>query len=423
MASRLARRVLAALALPTVAWVVVGAGLGTSRPPGPPAPSPVDDAPPTAPALQLAPGLAPRPPEESWVGRGAVRGITIGPIESLLHPGVGYGSPAYERMVDEVVRLRASWVAITPFGRTWDLRPTGIDLAFEAPFADNRRAVLAAVRQAHARGLRVFLVPHLWVENGEWRALIDPGDDAGWARWAEAYRAFILTWAEVAREGEVDLLSVGVELRSWVTTPRAASMLSIIADVRRVYPGLLTYSANWDDVDDTLIFGALDLVGINAFYPLADHEGAGPDELAEGGRRVAVAASALARRLSRPVLLTEFGYTTRANPAVRPWEWPDSMKGVKVDEQAQSEAYRALLSPFLDAPWCAGIFVWRYYADPDDVSQEAEWGFSPRGKLAELVLRDAFSAHWAADGPREVGDALGRHRARTPGVVGWERSP
>ncbi len=360
---------------------------------------------------------------EEWVGRGGIRGITVGPIESLLHPGVGYGSPAYERTLDEAVLLGATWVSLTPFGRTWDLRPTGIDLTFEAPFEDNRRAVLAAARQAHARGLRVFLVPHLWVETHEWRGFINPGDEAAWARWTEAYRAFLLTWAEVAREGEVDMLSVGVELRSWVTTPRAARMLSIIADVRRVYPGLLTYSANWDDAEDTLLWSALDFVGINAFFPLAEHEGASREELAAGGRRVAAKIAAFARAVDRPVVLTEIGYTTRPDPAVKPWEWPDEMKGVVVDEKAQADAYRALVAPFLDAPWCAGFFVWRYYADPDDVSQEAEFGFSPRGKLAELVLRDAFSAHWAADGPRVVGDALGRHRARTPGIFGWEPSP
>src|SRR6185312_3051715 len=125
---------------------------------------------------------------DRWAGKGGVRGITIGPIESLLHPGVGYGSPAYERTLDEAVRIGATWVSITPFGRTWDLQPTGIDLTFEAPFEENRAAVLAAMRQAHARGLRVFLVPHLWVESGGWRALIDPGSDAAWARWVLAYR-------------------------------------------------------------------------------------------------------------------------------------------------------------------------------------------------------------------------------------------
>ena len=58
--------------------------------------------------------------------------------------------------------------------------------------------------------------------------------------------------------------------------------------------------------------------------------------------------------------------------------------------------------PLLDEPDFAGFFVWRVYADPDDVSQEAEWGFSPRGKLAELVVRDAFAARWAGDGARDL---------------------
>jgi hypothetical protein len=371
---------------------------------------------PLPPLLAGAEGFADR-------GLGGIRGITIGPIENSRHSDKGYGTEASGRSMVEARTLGANWVSLTPFGRTWDLAPTGIDLTFETPFEDNRANVLRAIRQAHREGLKVFLVPHLWVETGGWRALIDPGDDAAWARWTDAYRSFLLTWAEVAAAGDVEMLSIGVELRSWVTTPRAASMLAIIADVRGVYPGLLTYSANWDDVGDTAILGALDLIGINAFYPLAEHDGASPAELAEGGRKVAASIEALSRSAGKPVVLTEIGYTTRANPAVKPWEWPDGMKDVKVDERAQAEAYRALIAPFLDARWCAGFFVWRFYADPDDVSQEAEWGFSPRGKQAELVMRDAFTARWATDPIGPIGDMLGRSRARTPGVFGWTLAP
>jgi hypothetical protein len=121
----------------------------------------------------------------------------------------------------------------------------------------------------------------------------------------------------------------------------------------------------------------------------------------------------LAQSWDKPVLFTEMGYTTRADPAVRPWQWPDAMSNVKVDEAAQAAAYRALIAPELDEPDFAGFFVWRLYADPDDTSQEAPWGFSPRGKLAELIVRDAFTAHWACDPwwRRPWGPA-----ARTPGL-------
>jgi hypothetical protein len=215
-----------------------------------------------------------------------------------------------------------------------------------------------------------------------------------------------------------------VELRSWVTTSRAASFSAIIRDVREAYPGLLTYSANWDDVEDTLILDDLDLIGINAFYPLAEREGAPFSELLEGGLKVAEKVDKLAREMEKPVVLTEVGYTTRVDPAVKPWEWPDSMKDVKISERAQAEAYAALIAPFLETRSCAGFFVWRLYADPADVSQEAEWGFSPRGKLAEVVLRDAFTASWAADGRPLPGEAgAGKQRARTPGIYWWEMAP
>jgi hypothetical protein len=142
----------------------------------------------------------------------------------------------------------------------------------------------------------------------------------------------------------------------------------------------------------------------------------------------------VAEEWHKPLLLTEMGYTTRRDPAVRPWEWPEALAGVELDQAAQALAYRALLRPLADEPWCAGFFVWRTYADPGDVSQEPEHGFSPRGKLAELVLRDAFVTAWAGDGDplwaswaglswRGVDgfDRWGAQRARTPGIHRWER--
>jgi hypothetical protein len=351
-----------------------------------------------------------------------VRGVTVGPIENALHPLAGYGTAKGRDAIEEAERWGANWVAITPFGRVWDLKGGGVDLTFEAPYETNTRDVLAAITDAHRLGLKVLLVPHLWVETGGWRAQIDPGSDEGWERWVVSYRRFLLHWAEVAERGGVEMLSVGVELRSWVTTARAPSFEALIAEVRGRYAGMLTYSANWDDVGHTVIWGELDVIGLNAFFPLTDREGASFGRLLEGGREVAQQLATLAADWDKPVLLTEMGYTTRPDPALRPWEWPDAMSNVTVDQAAQADAYLALLSPLLDADWCAGFFLWRTYADPDDVSQEAEWGFSPRGKLAELVVRDAFASSWAADGDT-MAFSWAAQRAYTPGVVGLELAP
>ncbi len=329
----------------------------------------------------------------------AIRGLTIGPIESLLQPGRGYGSEAFERTLDQVARAGGNWISLTVFGRVWDKHSAGVTLDFERPFEETRENVERSVRLAHARGLRVLLVPHLWLESGEWRAELDPGSDARWQQWAASYRRFVLAWARLAQESGVDLFSVGVELRSWVTTARAPSFVRIIDEVRRVYRGPLTYAANWDDAEDSVIWGRLDVIGINAFYPLHWEDDATLDQLSAGGLRAAQAVGDLAARHERPVVFTEFGYTARENAAIKPWLWPEELGRVSENQAAQAQAYAALLSNLPDVAGFSGMFVWRIYADLADTSQEPSWGFSPWDKSAEGVLRDAFDARYWCDGP------------------------
>ena len=352
---------------------------------------------------------------DGWTlaGNDAVRGVTIGPIENGYHPGVGYGSPAYARTLEETVKMGGTWVAITPFGRVLDLSGRGVDPTFEKPFAENKRDITRAIEMAHQRGLRVMLVPHLWVESGGWRAEIDPPTDAAWKTWTDSYERYVSAWAVVAEATHVDLFSAGVELRSWVTTAHAPSFRALVHRLRTIYHGPITYSANWDDVDQSTVLADLDIIGINAFYPLAEKEGADLPQLLEGGKRVRDKVHALAALWQKPVLFTEIGYTTRPDPAVKPWIWPEDIKDVVLDEHAQADAYRGLLAPLLDEPYFMGFFVWRLYADPDDVSQEPGFGFSPRGKRAELVVRDAFAATWASDAHKRRGWAVG---AQVPGI-------
>jgi hypothetical protein len=346
---------------------------------------------------------------------GTIRGVTVGPIENGLHASGGYGTEAFARAVREIRLMGGNWVSLTPFGRVWDLQPAGIARDFEQPFVTNRAAMLAAIELAHAEGLRVLLVPHLWVETGGWRGELELGDEAAWSRFARDYEEFAATWAKVAQEGHVDMMAAGVELRSWLTTTRAPSFERVVQRIRREYDGLVTYAGNWDDIEQTVILQHVDVIGLNAFFPLAQKEGASFEELVSGAGEVATRLEGLASRWQKPVMFCEFGYTNRRDPALRPWEWPEHLGEVSADEQAQADAYQALLAPLLERPWFAGFFVWRTYSNPDDVSQEPEWGFSPRGKRAELILRDAFTARWAADGPYWPGSALVPVRARRIG--------
>jgi hypothetical protein len=335
----------------------------------------------------------------------ALRGITVGPIESSQQPGRGYGTAYSAELLDELVRLGANAISITPFGRIWSLRSTAIMLDFEAPYPENRAAVGEMIRQAKARGLHVLVIPHLWVETGGWRGEIDPGSEDGWLRYQDAYRRFVLAWATDAQRHGADAFSIGVECKSW--SGRFGSYWNgLIAELRTVFDGELTYSANWDEAEDVAFWDQLDWIGVNAFYPLAHVNDASDEEY----RRNADAALERLRELSdsvqKPVVLVEIGYTTRANAAVQPWLWPDAMQNVVVDEREQARALAALAGAAASRAFVRGLFVWRYYANLDDVSQEALWGFSPHAKLAEPVLERIFGLPWAGDPLRPPWDPV-----------------
>ncbi len=329
-------------------------------------------------------------------GHTGIRGVTIGPIESSQQPGKGYGTSYSAELLDELVRMGANWISVTPFGRIWSLQSTEIAMDFEAPYEENRRAVSAIIEQARERGLRVLLVPHLWVETDGWRGEIDPGSAEDWKAYQASYRSFVMSWARDAEKWGADAFSIGVECKSW-SGRFGAYWTRLIADIRTVFGGMLTYSSNWDEAEGVLFWDQLDLIGINAFYPLAERENAGYEEYAAGARRAIRGLEDLAQELEMPVVLVEVGYTTRPNAAVQPWLWPDEMDDVVVDEWEQARALSAILEAALPHEWLTGFFIWRYYANLDDVSQEAVWGFSPHGKLAEELLRHVFRVRWGAD--------------------------
>ena len=357
--------------------------------------------------LLLAAAASPGPAEawhrlppgaDAWreSGHEAIRGVTVGPIESSQQPGRGYGTPYSAELLDELARMGVNWISITPFGRIWSLDSTHIQMDFEAPYPDNRAAVRRMIRQAHARGIRVMVIPHLWVETTGWRGEIDPGSPEGWKEYQESYRRFVTSWARDAAAAGAEAFSIGVECKSW-SGRFGEYWRSLIDEVRGIFPGLLTYSANWDEAEDVIFWDQLDLIGINAFYPLADHSAATFEEYVEGARAIVPGVEALAEVLEMPVLFVEVGYTTRRDAAVEPWLWPDGMQDVAVDEHEQARALAAMFEAFLPHEWFAGFFVWRYYANIDDVSQEAIWGFSPHAKQAEVLLDRVFDVRWGAD--------------------------
>jgi hypothetical protein len=295
------------------------------------------------------------------------------------------GGYASARCAAELRALRqagAGWVALTPFGYVPGSGAAEIwPSAAGGPDEETDEAVCEAAAQAHALGLSVRLVPHLWSRGWVGDLAFDA---AGWTRFLGRYREFVLHYALLAERERIEGFSVGHEMAS-STARDPAAWRALIADVRAVYTGTLTYDAGWDEAGRVPFWDALDLVGVSFFAPLANGPTHDPAALRAGAAKALSALEAIARRTGRPVLLAEVGYAPIPTAPVRPWE---EGRG-PLDAQAQLACYRALLDALEPCDWVAGAFWWKWFSDgvPDG---SGDLSYSPRGKPAEAVLRAAL---------------------------------
>lgn len=190
----------------------------------------------------------------------------------------------------------------------------------------------------------------------------------------------------MAEEEDVPILAIGTELRS--SARHADEWRRLIAEVRAIYSGELTYCANWDSVEQVSFWDAVDYIGVQFYPPLASAEGASAEHMSARLGTHLEQLRSISQRVERPVLLTEVGYKATRDTAVRPYEWTERSESA-VDTEAQALAFEVLFRGITDQPWIRGVYIWKWFTNPNTL-EEGERGFSPRGKPAEAVVRRAF---------------------------------
>jgi hypothetical protein len=316
---------------------------------------------------------------------GFLRGVSFAMRNGLT---VGYHSPQASVRLEALAEMGADAVSLMPFAYQPDPHQPELRFLHRSPTSETDVGMIHAARAAKERGLTVLWKPHIWVGHGVWSGEIAMTDEAGWQRWWEVYRRFLLHHAVLARWAGADLLSLGVELGG--TLERQADWERLIGAARRVFPGPLTYSANWwGDAEEVGFWERLDAVGVDAYYPLSGSAEATRDELVAGAREVRRRLAALAETHHRPVLLTEVGFASRRAAWTAPHE-----EGGEVSEADQAAAYEALFTGLGRPPWLAGVFVWKAFSGERGDGAEAEpprADFRFLGRAAEAAVRGYFT--------------------------------
>lgn len=308
----------------------------------------------------------------------------------------GSPRPVEASTLDPLVALGVNAISQTPFAFMRDPRRPELSFPSFDQASDHGRGgwwgerdagIAFVTRAARERDIGVLLKPHVWL-HGSWPGDVEMATEEDWAAWFASYREFLLGWARFAAVEGIEGLCLGTELDR--TTVREREWRALIAEVRAIYPGLLTYAANWDRFESVPFWDALDAIGVNAYFPLSDEARPSVEALVAAWKPYAARCEALGRRFGRPVVFTEVGYHPAAGVFARPWEW--HADGAPLDPECQANGYEAVHRVFLDQDWFGGVFWWKWHAgEPRTRPGRESSTFSPQGLAAEEALRRAFA--------------------------------
>ncbi|HVF58440.1 MAG TPA: hypothetical protein VNJ70_01305 [Thermoanaerobaculia bacterium] len=325
----------------------------------------------------------PAPPSRSLPSSSPfLAGVSLAMANSLEG---GYHAPGLERALDAVQGLGANAVSLMPFAFQRGAASPDLGFLHDRPGGETDVGLIHAARRCRARGLSVLWKPHIWVSHDSWPGEIAMASEEDWARWWRGYRRYVLHHAFLARWAEADLFAVGVELSR--TLGRAAEWRRLIADVRQLYPGPLTYAGNWNgDLEAAPFWDDLDLLGVDAYFPLSASPEATPAELRAGAARVRERLAAAAAKHGKPVLLTEVGFAARRGAWIEP-----HVEGGELSVEDQARAYEALFAGLGRPPWLAGTYVWKVFSGPRRRGGAPGPDFQLLGRPAEAVVRAYYA--------------------------------
>lgn len=280
----------------------------------------------------------------------------------------------------------ANWIAVIPYGYTRQGEPRlHYNVVNEQWWGESREGAAATIRQARAAGLKVMLKPQVYIPSS-WTGSLNFASEADWQRWEEDYETYIIDFARVAEETGAELFCIGTEFRSAIAK-RPAFWHGLIAKVRRLYKGKITYSANWDDWPHIPFWGELDYIGLSGYFPLVEGTTPSVHALREAWGPIRDRLARFSAQHGKPVLFTEFGYLSVDGCGWRNWELEQGIHGRNINEQAQANCYEALLSVFQQESWWGGGFVWKWFPNMRGHEGYPERDYTPQGKKGEMALR------------------------------------
>ncbi|MFZ1807043.1 MAG: hypothetical protein WAU36_07480 [Cyclobacteriaceae bacterium] len=298
-----------------------------------------------------------------------------------------------EKEFEPLLRNNIDWISQTPFA--WQSSADDPNIRMNTNndrswWGESDNGIATTTQLAKMSKIKTLLKPHLWVRNS-WPGEIKMNDAKSWSEWFSNYQTFILHYAALAEENEIEIFCIGTELA--IASTHEDEWRKLIQEIRKVYSGKLTYAANFnEEYEQVRFWDALDFIGIQAYFPLSKTNNPTTEEMASNWSSHVQSIEKVYKKYKKPVLFTEIGYKSTVDAAIEPWKWPQENKEAEPSDETQAKCYEAFFKAVWKKEWLAGTYFWKWYPHGQHSLQKID--FTPQGKLAEEIILKNFGDNY-----------------------------
>lgn len=272
-----------------------------------------------------------------------IRGITFAPFEGRGRLG---SKEAHESLRLMKERTNSNYVLFAPQIVQENAQSTVIDYRSDATSSDEELKEI--IEYAHELGYKVILKPTVNCKNGTWRAHISFFDEdvvcePKWSEWFAAYTEAQLHFAALAEEMKCEIFIPGCEMV--MSEHREAEWRKLIADLREVYHGPITYNTDKYQEHNVKWWDCLDMISSSGYYPIDDWE------------RQLDRIEAVVKKYNKPFFFAETGcMSAEGSPKIpNNWELAGEYSG-----EAQADWYREMFRACKSRDWVKGTVLWSW---------------------------------------------------------------
>lgn len=237
------------------------------------------------------------------------------------------------------------------------------------------------IMYAKELGMKVAIKPTVNCKNGTWRAHINFFDEdvpcePKWKNWFASYTKFQLRFAKVAQDTNCEMFIPGCEMV--MSEHREEEWRKLIADIRKVYKGTISYNTDKYQEHNVKWWDAVDVISSSGYYPV--------DKWEEELDRI----EKVVKKYNKPFFFAECGCMSVEGSKYVPNDW--SINGSS-DLDGQAEWYKAMFDACSKRDWVGGTCMWlwgsRLY-NPKDI--ENQKNYEVFAKPAEAVIREYYDS-------------------------------